>query len=165
MLYDISADRRISAVDLLVKAIDINNTKCANVFMTARNIEADIHDTSLNDQHYMDNILKCSVLCKVNPSAHQIEQLVCAPEDVTLKGTILERINTTENERRRLFNQMLQEKYDSLDACSSQYTSSLACRRCKSTDVSWEQKQTRSADEGMTVYCVCSACNHRWTMR
>ena len=87
------------------------------------------------------------------------------PEDVAVRGTIIERIRTAEDERRRLFARMLQEKYDSLDAHPEEYKSSLACRRCKSTDVNWEQKQTRSADEGMSVYCTCSGCGHRWTMR
>jgi len=37
-----------------------------------------------------------------------------------------------------------------------------ACPRCKSFDVDTEQKQTRSADEPMTVFCTCNACEKRF---
>jgi DNA-directed RNA polymerase subunit M/transcription elongation factor TFIIS len=37
-----------------------------------------------------------------------------------------------------------------------------ACRRCKSFDVDTEQKQTRSADEPMTIFCTCNACGKRF---
>lgn len=38
------------------------------------------------------------------------------------------------------------------------------CRRCKSSDVAYYQKQTRSADEPMTVFyqCQVETCMHRW---
>ena len=41
---------------------------------------------------------------------------------------------------------------------------SLVCNRCHSRNVEVEQKQTRSADEGMTVYCTCTVCGMRWRM-
>ena len=40
----------------------------------------------------------------------------------------------------------------------------LVCSKCKATTVAVEQKQTRSADEGMTVFCRCMACGHKWKM-
>jgi len=36
------------------------------------------------------------------------------------------------------------------------------CRKCKSTKVEHYQKQTRSADEPMTVFCHCLMCDKRW---
>lgn len=38
------------------------------------------------------------------------------------------------------------------------------CARCGSTDVSFEFCQTRSADEGTTVFCYCTQCSKRWKM-
>jgi len=40
----------------------------------------------------------------------------------------------------------------------------LKCNRCHSRNVQVDQKQTRSADEGMTVFCTCSTCGMRWKM-
>ena len=36
------------------------------------------------------------------------------------------------------------------------------CPSCKSFDVDTEQKQTRSADEPMTIFCHCTQCNRRF---
>ena len=36
------------------------------------------------------------------------------------------------------------------------------CGRCKSTKTSNTQKQTRSADEPMTVFVLCHNCGNRW---
>ena len=38
------------------------------------------------------------------------------------------------------------------------------CRKCGSTDVEWHQRQTRSADEGITTFCMCRGCGKRWKM-
>lgn len=56
---------------------------------------------------------------------------------------------------------MLKEKYAS--SVSVNDTGVLLCRICKGSDVSFQQKQTRGADEAMTIYCVC-ACGARWKM-
>ena len=40
----------------------------------------------------------------------------------------------------------------------------MRCSRCKSTDISWDQKQTRGADESMTVFFECKSCGKRWKM-
>lgn len=37
-----------------------------------------------------------------------------------------------------------------------------SCTRCKSFDVDTEQKQTRSADEPMTIFCTCNVCGKRF---
>ena len=38
----------------------------------------------------------------------------------------------------------------------------IQCRFCKKNAVSYTQKQTRSADEPMTLFYACSACDRRW---
>jgi DNA-directed RNA polymerase subunit M/transcription elongation factor TFIIS len=40
----------------------------------------------------------------------------------------------------------------------------IKCRACKSSAVDTEQKQTRSADEPMTIFCLCRKCGTRFTM-
>ena len=41
----------------------------------------------------------------------------------------------------------------------------MKCAKCKSTEVDVEQKQTRSADEPMTLFALCTNCGTRWTMK
>ena len=40
----------------------------------------------------------------------------------------------------------------------------LTCSKCKGTQISTELKQTRSADEGMSVFALCLQCKARWKM-
>ena len=41
----------------------------------------------------------------------------------------------------------------------------LKCGRCGQKKVSYEQAQTRSADEPMTTFCECTVCGNRWKVR
>lgn len=45
-----------------------------------------------------------------------------------------------------------------LEANTDNYT----CWKCKSTECSYYQLQTRSADEPMTTYVTCVKCGNRW---
>jgi DNA-directed RNA polymerase subunit M/transcription elongation factor TFIIS len=40
----------------------------------------------------------------------------------------------------------------------------IQCKKCGSNDVDTEQKQTRSADEPMTIFCMCKRCGKRFTI-
>eukprot|EP00118_Oscarella_pearsei_P003777 m.15709 g.15709 ORF g.15709 m.15709 type:complete len:339 (+) comp26509_c0_seq3:36-1052(+) len=41
-------------------------------------------------------------------------------------------------------------------------TDLLKCGRCKGNNCSYNQVQTRSADEPMTTFVLCNECGHRW---
>lgn len=58
-------------------------------------------------------------------------------------------------------------RIDSMLAASRKERSAgfLKCARCKSTDVDVDQKQTRSADEPMTLFALCINCGTRWTIK
>jgi DNA-directed RNA polymerase subunit M/transcription elongation factor TFIIS len=38
------------------------------------------------------------------------------------------------------------------------------CGRCNSYDIDTEQKQTRSSDEPMTIFCTCNSCGKRFVI-
>lgn len=40
----------------------------------------------------------------------------------------------------------------------------IVCRACNQATVIVQQKQTRSADEGMTVFCSCRTCGKQWRL-
>jgi len=42
--------------------------------------------------------------------------------------------------------------------------SAFVCKMCRKGGVSWQVKQTKSADEGSTIFCVCPHCFNRWKM-
>ncbi len=41
----------------------------------------------------------------------------------------------------------------------------IICSKCGSPNVNMQMKQTRSADEGMTLFFACIACNSRWKIQ
>lgn len=128
----------------------------------ARIVERSAHEVSVDETGYHAAVMRCALNCR-NRREHADVSVARRPDEELVRGTLLERVRTTEDERRVMFQQMLQDKFESIDTRG--YTSSLRCRRCHSVDVTWEQKQTRSADEAATVYCACTTCHHRWTMR
>jgi hypothetical protein len=42
------------------------------------------------------------------------------------------------------------------------HQSAHVCVKCNHNQVEYTQMQTRSADEGMTTFLHCTACDHRW---
>ena len=54
------------------------------------------------------------------------------------------------------------EKFNKLklEKANSIYT----CGKCKQNKVEYKQVQTRSADEGMSVFCTCLNCGNKWRM-
>jgi len=42
------------------------------------------------------------------------------------------------------------------------YSDVYECPNCGDRNVHYTQMQTRSADEGMTNFCQCMTCKHRW---
>ena len=98
---------------------------------------------------------------RANPSLQ--EDVLVASDEILTKGTIVGRVRDEAVIRQKRFAEMLQEKYDALN--DKKFEAIVRCRRCGNEDVTWEEKQTRSADEGATVYCSCPVCKNRWVMR
>lgn len=132
-----------------------------NDFDMCRTVEACCHAVSSTPDEYDDHIVRAAFNLKQN---REMGAAVVQTDDRTLtEGTVVGRIEAEKRLRAERFEQMLQEKYQSLD--DEKFQAIVRCRRCGSEDVSWEEKQTRSADEGATVFCVCTSCKNRWVMR
>ena len=130
-------------------------------FALCRDVEAHCHATSLTLNEYTDNVLR-SAFCLHQNVQHGIDVVYLSDNDLA-KGTIIEEIEKERVARTERFERMLQEKYDALD--DQKFQAIVRCRRCGSEDVSWDEKQTRSADEGASLFCVCTRCKNRWVMR
>lgn len=87
--------------------------------------------------------------------------LVALDNSDLAKDTILERVQQQQSAREEYFQNLLKTKADQIDTSNS---SILKCRICNSSDISWQQKQTRGADEAMTIFCTCNSCKTRWKM-
>ena len=155
IIQGIPSSQRLSVLKMLAEY--------HNDFMVARDIEACIHSMSKSLGMHMDKAQQIIYNLHSNPELEKAGvNIVCMNDAEMAKGTIVEDIEKETLNQRLRFEQILQEKYDKVNTSCRTV---LRCRRCGSGDVSAEQKQTRGADEAMTVFCTCAKCNNRWTMR
>tara|TARA_B110000858_G_C17408901_1_gene295815 strand:- start:28 stop:399 length:372 start_codon:yes stop_codon:yes gene_type:complete len=92
---------------------------------------------------------------KFNPSALEhfsVQELVSDPQ--------LWYIGTEDAKERKMW---LDGAYPKdIQAAEEIEDSMLQCGKCKQHKVDYYQKQTRGADEPMTVFCHCLNCGARW---
>lgn len=97
-----------------------------------------------------------------NPALLKIDShTLCNLSNDECRAPELEHHANEETQTAHIVQSMLKEKY--ADSVSTNTAGKLRCRVCKGTDVSFQQKQTRGADEAMTIFCVC-VCGARWKM-
>lgn len=91
--------------------------------------------------------------CNPNALKHfSVNDLVTNPE--------LWWMGTKEGEQRQKW---LEDAYPKDIARAHEIVDSfLQCGKCKKNTVDYYQKQTRGADEPMTLFCTCHSCGHRW---
>lgn len=77
-----------------------------------------------------------------------------------LQGTEQAANVAAEHQRAALEERLLQEN---LETAMSELAGVMRCSKCKSNRIAINQKQSRAADEGMTLYCLCE-CGHAWKM-
>lgn len=152
----IKPSQRIAAARMLFELTDD--------WAAAREIEAACHWAAGSRALYRDKVLQIAHNLEANPSllAHGAALSVMSDERMA-QGTIVEDIANQAQQRRERFDKYMEVKYELMNDASLRST--LQCRRCGCADVSWEQKQTRGADEAMTVFCTCNKCQNRWKMR
>lgn len=148
-------------ISLRVKALHLLCMSRENSFLMCREIEAIAFSISASKNDYRDHITRAAFNIRENKTigAEVVQSLDC---EIT-NGTLVGRIDMETKSRNDRFQQMLQEKYESLN--DVKFQAIVRCKRCGSEEVSWEEKQTRGADEAATVFCVCTTCKNRWVMR
>ena len=153
--------RRQRALRMLMAACE--NTSQPDLLSPAllRDVEALCHSLTHTENEYYDHIRRSACNLYSNPQAGL--RVVCTPDAALTKNTLVGDIAEERIARSQRFERMLEEKYEALNDATFQ--SIVRCRRCGCEDVSWDEKQVRSADEGATVFCVCTRCKNRWIMR
>jgi DNA-directed RNA polymerase subunit M/transcription elongation factor TFIIS len=150
---------RVRALQLLNASTDLG---------VARRLEAEIYKLSIT--HHLDynaKLLQLAFNLKTNGPAllknHPLHILPLLDDAVLADGTPVAQWWAAHEARLERQRQLLCEeaKFDEEEQSQS---GSLICNRCHSRSIAIQQQQTRSADEGMTVYCTCRHCGLRWKM-
>ena len=130
-------------------------------FLVAREVEAECHARAATPNEYGDLIRRAAFNLREKDDVG-VEVVRLSDEELTV-GTLAGKILDEQRARTERFENMLQEKYEALN--DQHFRAIVRCRRCGSTEVTWEEKQTRSADEAASLFCVCSTCKNRWVTR
>ena len=146
--------RRTRALQLLQAYIP-----CAR---TAWDLEACIaHYSATSGAGYEAKVRQMAWNVKQSPvllSTYTAKTLVYLDNATLARGTEVEAWHHTHNATMAYQHTLLHEEH------KVKHGGPIACNRCSSCDVEVQQKQTRSADEGMTVFCACRNCGLRWKM-
>lgn len=131
--------------------------------LLCREVEAAIHSLSTSRSEYVDLLKRSAFNMLTNHKLKEAGEIVHSPDSHLAKGTALDKMEIQKLAKNERFQAMLREKYEAID--DTKFEALVRCRRCGSAEVSWDEKQTRSADEAATLFCVCNTCKNRWVMR
>jgi len=107
-------------------------------------------------QQYLSNIQKFIHIC----SEGNIENVQFEPPEKWLNNEKIFEGTPHDAWEKLYFTR--QETAKSVLANKEMVKGLFSCPKCKSFDVDTDQKQTRSADEPMTIFCNCNACGKRF---
>lgn len=147
-----------------IKTVWYLHDKCGCDWAHSIEVERAIFAYSANSQNeYVDKSLQICYNMRVNPALNCVppRHVVAKSNAELAENTVLARVQAQERAREMHYTNLLQAK---ADKGWKEMASILKCRNCKSSDISWQQKQTRGADEAMTIFCTCNSCKARWKM-
>lgn len=163
--------RRLRAIHHLKASVRASTSKTeVDALHIARLVEQHIFHVTLQQQaDYNAKVLQVAWNLKLNGklllSLHAPEVLVFLDDQLLAQGTPVAEWWTGHEQRQQRQQQLLHEdaKFEEAEQMQSTHAA-LTCHRCHSRSIAVQQQQTRSADEGMTVYCTCKQCGLRWKM-
>lgn len=107
---------------------------------------------------YSENILKLYwVLQEKNIATMDLQSLLSLDDEEQSKDTEYEEYKNNFSKQQDVAKDILKG-----EECKK---GMFRCAACKSYDISTEQKQVRSADEGMDIFNSCNNCGKHWTIR
>lgn len=135
----------------------------------AIDLESSLFSICNSDQQYTQGVVRLIHALMNNgdcirQSNYTPKEIASISPNVLMANTMTDQIQRQLDMHEHRFKEMLQERFEELEKKSDSTEGLLQCGRCKSTNVIWEQRQTRSADEGMTIIAVCVKCSNKWRM-
>ena len=133
----------------------------------ATKVEASIFDTHRTDGCAYTH--RCTQI--VHVLTHGIGVWELAPLQLVqtkamdlLQGTMIHKISQQLEGHEEKFKLMLQDRFEDLQKATEGQDDLITCHKCKSSNVIYNMRQTRSADEGMSAFLCCLKCGANWKM-
>jgi DNA-directed RNA polymerase subunit M/transcription elongation factor TFIIS len=80
-----------------------------------------------------------------------------------LQGTVIDQVRQQLEGHEEKFKLMLQDRFDELESATGG-GNLVTGKFCSSSNVIYNMRQTRSADEGMSAYLCCLKCGSSWKL-
>lgn len=175
--------QKLSEVVMMASSSSSNNndstttTVSNHAWEVVSAVEVAMHEYSRGDrQRYSEkarqlnfNLKKNDPLRRLVLSGGVTPSQLCAMSSQELCSSDLakqrqEEVNKLQESRRLDWEQANEDKINEMCGIKGDLlnASLFTCHRCKSTKTTSTQKQTRSADEPMTVFVLCTNCGNRW---
>lgn len=161
--------QRVRAVQLFYTSLQARvGNDGADVLKLARDIEGAVFFAALQQQcDYLSKTLQLAWNCKLRGvgivDGINVFALALMSDEALARGTEVEQWWRSHDEKLEQQRRLLHEEAKFQEGEQVNF-GSLICNRCHSRSISVQQQQIRSADEGMTVFCMCTKCNMRWKM-
>lgn len=118
----------------------------------------------MNLDAYIENAKRVSYNLSVNSKGDNSRFVMDFVAFLTDDQLCSSRVKDFEREERHLFQSTMEMLKKRVDTGKVTSDAAVHCKKCKSSEISVQQKQTRSADEGATVFFTCKTCGFVWKM-
>lgn len=135
-------------------------------------IEMSLYEKNpLNETEYINNSKRiCHNIAfmhkdHVDSFINKSDTVIARISDAKMRGPLLQSV--MENERAEYDNtlKMLYEKVEEGSVASLKQKAAITCKKCDSSEIVMAMAQTRSADEGATMFFTCVKCNQKWKVQ
>lgn len=158
---------RLKCRELLLGALKIDGSEqegCAPVEDLAEELEEAIFQEFKNTDSRYKNRVRSRVANLKDGKNPQLRSNFLAGAISAQKLAVMTAEEMASDEMKALRNKFVKESIDDAQLATVQGTKTdlLKCAKCKKRNCTYNQVQTRSADEPMTTFVLCNECGNRW---
>ncbi|XP_014282275.1 transcription elongation factor S-II [Halyomorpha halys] len=158
---------RLKCRELLLGALKIDGNEqegCAPVEDLAEELEEAIFQEFKNTDSRYKNRVRSRVANLKDGKNPQLRSNFLAGAISAQKLAVMTAEEMASDEMKALRNKFVKESIDDAQLATVQGTKTdlLKCAKCKKRNCTYNQVQTRSADEPMTTFVLCNECGNRW---
>lgn len=155
---------RLKCRELLLNAMKADNNDHDGCEELAEELEEAIYQEFKNTDSRYKNRVRSRVANLKDTKNPQLRSNFLAGAITAQRLAIMTAEEMASDEMKALRNKFVKESIDDAQLATVQGTKTdlLKCAKCKKRNCTYNQVQTRSADEPMTTFVLCNECGNRW---
>lgn len=166
--HNLTDSVRLKCREMLQNAIQVTESMdmegCASVEELATELEEAIYSEFKNTDNRYKNRVRSRIANLKDPKNPQLSRNYICGVISAAKLAIMTAEEMASDEMKNVRNKFIKESIDDAQLATVQGTKTdlLKCGKCKKRNCTYNQIQTRSADEPMTTFVLCNECGNRW---